>query len=102
MEDITKYVWFQEGPGVRKEQYTSNGVKLLNVANLVDGKVDLSTSDRFISKEEANGRYKHFLVDEGDLIIASSGIQVSYFDKKMGFIQKNQLPLCMNTSTIRF
>ena len=102
MEDITKYVWFQEGPGVRKEQYTSNGVKLLNVANLVDGKVDLSTSDRFISKEEANGRYKHFLVDEGDLIIASSGIQVSYFDKKMGFIQNNQLPLCMNTSTIRF
>ena len=102
MEDITKYVWFQEGPGVRKEQYTNSGVKLLNVANLVDGKVDLSTSDRFISKEEANGRYKHFLVDEGDLIIASSGIQVSYFDKKMGFIQNNQLPLCMNTSTIRF
>lgn len=102
MEDITKYVWFQEGPGVRKEQYTNSGVKLLNVANLVDGKVDLSTSDRFISKEEAYGRYKHFLVDEGDLIIASSGIQVSYFDKKMGFIQNNQLPLCMNTSTIRF
>lgn len=102
MESIDKYVWYQEGPGVRKNQYTLEGIKLLNVANLVDGKIDLSTSDRYISKEEANGKYKHFLADEGDLVIASSGIQVNYFDKKMGFIKKEHLPLCMNTSTIRF
>lgn len=102
MENISKFVWFQEGPGVRKNQYTENGVKLLNVANLVNGKIDLSTSKRYISPEEAYGKYKHFLVDDGDLIIASSGIQVDYFDKKMGFITKEHLPLCMNTSTIRF
>ena len=102
MEYIDKYVWYQEGPGVRKLQYTSEGIKLLNVANLVDGKIDLSTSHRYISKKEAQTKYKHFLVDEGDLIIASSGIQVDYFDKKMGFAQKEHLPLCMNTSTIRF
>ncbi len=99
---IPDVVLFQEGPGVRNTQYTSSGVKLLNVANLVDGKVDLSTSDRYISKEEAYGKYRHFLVDEGDLIIASSGIKVEYFEKKMGFISSEQLPLCMNTSTIRF
>ena len=99
---ISKVVWFQEGPGVRNTQYTTNGVKLLNVANLVDGNVVLSNTSRFISEEEAYGKYKHFLVDEGDLIIASSGIKVDYFDKKMGFIQKEHLPLCMNTSTIRF
>ena len=102
MEYINKYVWFQEGPGIRKKQYTENGVKLLNVANLINGKIDLSTSKRYISKNEAYGKYKHFLVDEGDFIIASSGIQVNYFDKKMGLITKDQLPLCMNTSTIRF
>jgi restriction modification system DNA specificity domain protein len=102
MELIDKYVWYQEGPGVRKNQYTSSGVKLLNVANLVEGKIDLSTSSRYISEDEANGRYSHFLVDEGDLIIASSGIQVSYFEKKMGIAEKQHLPLCMNTSTIRF
>ena len=102
MELIDKYVWYQEGPGVRKNQYTSSGVKLLNVANLVEGKIDLSTSSRYISEDEANGRYNHFLVDEGDLIIASSGIQVSYFEKKMGIAEKKHLPLCMNTSTIRF
>ena len=99
---ISDVVWFQEGPGVRNTQYTTEGVKLLNVANLVDGEVDLSNTNRYISEEEAYGKYKHFLVDEGDLIIASSGIKVDYFDKKMGFIKKEHLPLCMNTSTIRF
>ena len=99
---LPEVVWFQEGPGVRNTQYTISGVKLLNVANLVDGKIDLSTSDRYISEEEAYGRYKHFMADEGDLIIASSGIKVEYIDKKIGFIHKEHLPLCMNTSTIRF
>jgi type I restriction enzyme S subunit len=99
---ISDYLFFQEGPGVRNHQYTSNGIKLLNVANLVNGRVDLTTSERYISNEEAYGKYKHFLADEGDLIIASSGIKVDYFDKKMGFIKKQHLPICMNTSTIRF
>ena len=102
IKKFSDVVWFQEGPGVRKHQYTSEGIKLINVANLVNGVVDLSTSDRYISIEEAYGKYKHFLVDEGDLILASSGIQVEYIEKKMGFIHKEHLPLCMNTSTIRF
>lgn len=99
---LTDVVWFQEGPGVRSKQYTEKGIKLLNVANLQNGKIDLTTSERYISEEDAYGKYKHFLVDEGDLIIASSGIKVEYFDKKMGFVKLDQLPLCMNTSTIRF
>lgn len=102
MVNIPDVLFFQEGPGVRNNQYTSNGVKLLNVANLVDGKVDLSTSDRYISENEAYGKYKHFLCDDGDFIVASSGIKVEYIDKKMGFVDKSMLPLCMNTSTIRF
>ena len=99
---ISDLLFFQEGPGVRNTQYAMEGVKLLNVANLVDGKVDLSTSERYISTEEAFGKYKHFLCDEGDFIVASSGIKVEYIDKKMGFVDKSMLPLCMNTSTIRF
>ena len=105
MKKLVKFpevLFFQEGPGVRNTQYTSEGVKLLNVANLVEGRVDLSTSDRFISRHEAYGKYKHFLCDDGDFIIASSGIKVKYVDKKMGFVDESMLPLCMNTSTIRF
>ena len=105
MKKLVKFpevLFFQEGPGVRNTQYTSEGVKLLNVANLVNGQVDLSTSDRFISIHEAYGKYKNFLCDKGDFIIASSGIKVEYVDKKMGFVDGSMLPLCMNTSTIRF
>nr|WP_279293715.1 restriction endonuclease subunit S [Enterococcus cecorum] len=75
---------------------------MLNVANLVDGKIDLSTSNRYISEEEAYGKYNHFLCEAGDFVVASSGIKVEYIDKKMGFIEESMLPLCMNTSTIRF
>lgn len=102
IKELPELVFFQEGPGVRNHQYTTEGVKLLNVANLQKGKLDLERSERYISQDEAYGKYKHFLVDEGDLIIASSGIKVEYFEEKMGFANKEHLPLCMNTSTIRF
>ena len=95
-------LFFQEGPGVRNHQYTLSGVKLLNVSNLRDGKIDLTTSDRYISEDEAFNKYSHFLCDPNDFIIASSGIKVDSFDNKMGFIHQSDLPVCMNTSTIRF
>lgn len=102
LKKISDVTFYQEGPGVRKNQYTENGVKLLNVGNIQQGNIDLSRTDRFISEEEAYGRYEHFLVDEGDLIIACSGIKVSYFHEKISFIKEEHLPLCMNTSTMRF
>lgn len=99
---LDEVVFYQEGPGVQKHQYTSSGVKLINVGNLKEGILDLTTTFRFISEEEAYGRYKHFLVDEGDLLIASSGITVDSLEKKIAFVGSTHLPLCMNTSTIRF
>ena len=97
---------FQEGPGLRKWQFKSEGVKVLNVGNITkDGRLDLSKTDRFISEEEVKTRYQHFLVDDGDLVVASSGIS---FDEdgllrtRGVFVGKEDLPLCMNTSTIRF
>ena len=95
-------LFFQEGPGVRNHQYTTSGVKLLNVSNLKNGKIDLTTSDRYISENEAFNKYSHFLCDPNDFIIASSGIKIDSFDSKMGFIHQSDLPVCMNTSTIRF
>lgn len=95
-------LFFQEGPGVRNHQYTTSGVKLLNVSNLRNGKIDLTTSDRYISENEAFNKYSHFLCDPNDFIIASSGIKIDSFDSKMGFIHQSDLPVCMNTSTIRF
>lgn len=99
---IPKVLFFQEGPGVRNWQFTETGIKLLNVGNINNGKIDLSKTSIHLSEEEANGKYKHFLVDEGDLLIACSGIVVDNFHNKIAFAEKEHLPLCLNTSTMRF
>ena len=100
--NLDTLVWFQEGPGVRNYQYVDKGIKLINVTNLVNGRLKLHLTSRYISKEEAFGKYKHFLCDNGDLVIASSGITYETLSKKIAFVTENDLPLCMNTSVIRF
>ncbi|AFY31780.1 restriction endonuclease subunit S [Calothrix sp. PCC 7507] len=103
---LSEAFWFQEGPGVRKWQFTNSGIKLLNVGNIEkQGKLNLAKTERHLSEEEVEKKYSHFLVDAGDLVIASSGI--SFDDDGLlrtrgAFVEKHQLPLCLNTSTIRF
>lgn len=94
--------WFQEGPGVRTHQFTTTGVKLLNGTNISNGKVDLGNTTRFISIDEAEGIYKHFLVDDGDILLATSGVTIEKLHEKVAFARASLLPLCMNTSTVRF
>ena len=98
--------WFQEGPGVRRWQFKDQGIKLLNVKNILKtGKLDLLNTDRYLDTKEVTSKYNHFLVDEGDLVIASSGISIDedgFLRTRGAFVHKNHLPLCMNTSTIRF
>lgn len=99
---IPEVIFFQEGPGVRKWQFTESGVKLLNVGNINKGKLNLSTTKIYLSEEEAFGKYAHFLVDADDLLIACSGIVLDNFHNKITFAGKEDLPLCLNTSTMRF
>ena len=104
--DLPDAFWFQEGPGVRNWQFTTSGIKLLNVANITKtGTIDLSKTDRCLSIEEVQQKYNHFLVNVGDLVIASSGISFDtdgLLRTRGAFVSANHLPLCMNTSTIRF
>ena len=99
---IPKVLFFQEGPGVRKWQFHDAGVKLVNVGNINNGQISLNTTKIHISEDEAYNKYSHFLIDEGDLLIACSGIVVSNFYNKIAFAEKEHLPLCLNTSTMRF
>jgi len=99
---ISEVCWFQEGPGVRKHQFTQSGVKLLNGTNIQEGKLDLENTDKFISEEEAFGWYSHFLVDDNDILIACSGVSIDKFHEKVTVAKVFHLPLCMNTSTMRF
>lgn len=101
-KNLQDLLFFQEGPGVRKNQFRNNGVKLLNVGNINDKKLNLDTTSIFISEEEAYGKYSHFLVENGDLLICCSGIVVDNFHNKIVFAEEKHLPLCLNTSTMRF
>lgn len=95
---LPEFAWFQEGPGLRKWQFTDSGCKVLNITNIVKGKLDLSKTDRHISEQELTSKYSHFLCDAGDIVLASSGN--SYC--KHGIVREKDLPLVMNTSVIRF
>jgi type I restriction enzyme S subunit len=99
---ISDVLFYQEGPGVRKHQFRDEGVKLLNGGNINDGYINLNKTKKYISEEEAYGKYSHFLINEGDLLIACSGIVVENFHNKIAFVEKEHLPLCLNTSTMRF
>jgi len=90
--------WYQEGPGLRNWQFTSDGIKVINVTNLVDGFLNLERTSRHISWNEFDTMYKHFEIDMDDILVASSGNSYA----KVAVVRKQDLPLVMNTSVIRF
>lgn len=93
--------FFQEGPGLRNWQWRPSGMKVINVTNILGdaaGTVDISNTDKYVSMEEFATKYSHFAVEDGDIVVASSGNTYG----KCGRITKRCLPLMMNTSVIRF
>jgi type I restriction enzyme, S subunit len=90
--------WFQEGPGLRNWQFTKRGIKVINVTNLENGLLNLDRTDRHISLDEFHKMYEHFEIDENDIVVASSGNSYG----KVAVVRKQDLPLVMNTSVIRF
>lgn len=86
----------QEGPGIRKHQYKTNGIQFLTVTNILEGSVDLEKSKKYISKTEYAEKYIHFTIDKGDIVTACSGgtwgkSAIYNYDEK----------LMLNTSTLR-
>ena len=87
---------FQEGPGIRNWQFVSNGIPFVNIRCLQDGDINISSCNK-ISEVEASTTYKHFLLRPNDIIISTSGTL-----GKLAIIRQDHLPLCLNTSIIRF
>ena len=88
--------FFQEGPGLRNFQYKKKGTKFINIRCIKDGYLDTSIS-QYLSSEEVEETYKHFLLDEGDYVLSSSGTI-----GRIAVVRKYDLPLLLNTSVIRF
>ena len=98
---LQEFAFFQEGPGLRRWQWTTDGMKVINVTNILGdgcGTVDTTNTDKYISLLEFEERYKHFAVELNDIVVASSGNTYG----KAGRITKENLPVMMNTSVIRF
>ena len=96
-QPLEKFISFQEGPGIRNWQYVpQDGAKFINIRCIQDGDLRLDTAN-MISSEEANGKYRHFMLNEWDVIVSTSGTLGRY-----AVVRKEHLPLCLNTSVIRF
>jgi type I restriction enzyme, S subunit len=86
----------QEGPGIRKFQYTKEGIQFLTVTNILDGRVDLDKSEKYISLNEFKTKYTHFRINKGDIVTACSG---GSWGKSAIYDLDNVVIL--NTSTLR-
>ena len=93
---MSKIIYFQEGPGIRNWQYVKNGIKFINIRCINGGTLDTSTAN-MISYDEANGKYSHFMLNAYDIVLSCSGTLGRY-----AIVQAKDLPLCLNTSVIRF
>lgn len=86
----------QEGAGIRKHQYTKEGIQLLCVTNILDGLVDLSKKVLYVSDKEYKEKYQHLTPQRGDIVTACSGGswgKIAIFDCKD--------LVMLNTSTLR-
>ena len=86
----------QEGAGIRKWQYRDSGIQILCVTNILDGAVDLTKKELYISEEEYNEKYLHLKLNNGDIVTACSG---GSWGKVAIFNSENTIML--NTSTLR-
>ncbi len=88
--------FFQEGPGLRNWQYRDSGTKFINIRCIQDGDIDTSVAQH-LSNDEVEEKYSHFLLNEGDYVLSSSGTI-----GRLALVKERHLPLLLNTSVIRF
>ena len=93
---LDEAVFLQEGPGIRSYEYQKGGYPMINVRCVQDGYIDLSTCNA-ANVELATGKWKHFQVQEGDILFTISGSI-----GRTAIVTKKDLPLLMNTSVVRF
>ena len=93
---LEDFVNFQEGPGIRNWQFVNEGIPFVNIRCLLNNDIDTSICNK-ISYEEASTIYKHFMLNVDDIIMSISGTL-----GKVAIIREDHLPLCLNTSIMRF
>jgi len=72
IEKFEKYIYFQEGPGLRKWQFAEKGIPFLNIRCIKDNDTIDKSKVQFLNEEEKE-KYSHFMLEENDTILSSSG-----------------------------
>lgn len=93
---VKDLAFFQEGPGILSSQYVANGYPMVNVRNVQDGYLNLDVT-KFVNNEIANDKWAHFRIDENDILFTTSGTI-----GRVARVKKQDLPLLLNTSVVRF
>lgn len=86
---------FLEGPGLRNWQYRDKGMKFLNIRCIGDGELDIVKAN-CISCDEFEKTYRHFALQEDDVVISTSGTL-----GRLAIVRADHLPVMLNTSIIR-
>ncbi|MFA0404410.1 restriction endonuclease subunit S [Vibrio sp. 10N.222.52.C12] len=62
---------FREGPGILAKDFHEKGVPLIRLAGLKNG-VSLLDGCNYLDPEKVDKKWKHFLLQEGDILLSSS------------------------------
>jgi type I restriction enzyme S subunit len=87
----------KSGYAFKSLDYQPNGVKLVRIGNLSDGKLDFGTDTACIPEEYLKD-YNEFALDEGDVLIAMSGATTG----KLALVSRGDLPCLLNQRVGRF
>lgn len=64
-------VWFQEGPGILKKDFTASGIPLIRISGMSDYHVSLKGCN-YLSTDMVNKKWNHFRLQIDDILISTS------------------------------
>ncbi|WP_238116806.1 restriction endonuclease subunit S [Vibrio cincinnatiensis] len=69
--DLPNGTIFREGPGILAKDFHEEGIPLIRLAGLKNG-VSLLDGCNYLAPEKVEKKWKHFLLQEGDILLSSS------------------------------
>lgn len=96
VKSLGNVVSFLEGPGLRNWQYRESGIPFINIRTIGNGDINIANCN-YLDRTEVETKYPHFLLNVNDIVLSSSGTL-----GRLAVVRNRHLPICLNTSVIRF
>ena len=89
-------VWFQEGPGILKKDFTASGIPLIRISGMSDYHVSLKGCN-YLSTDMVNKKWNHFRLQIDDILISTSASM-----NKISIVSEEAYGAIPYTGLIRF